>query len=114
VAKDGGYIMDSSAIMQNDTSPENMRALIEATREFGDYDEPDVLPEPLRVAPAIATKTAGFAAKAGHQPGVCVSWEEHKADLEGPIQGSEELAQRVWEAADSGGAAFIWQLLVSF
>jgi hypothetical protein len=45
---------------------------------------------------------------------VCVSWEERRADLDGPIEGSEELAQRVWEAADSGGATFIWQMLVSF
>jgi hypothetical protein len=45
---------------------------------------------------------------------VCVSWEEHKAELAGPIQGSEDLAQRVWQAADVSGAMFIWQMLVSF
>ena len=55
IGRDGGYIMDASAIMQNDTRPENMRALVEATREFGSYDDPDVLPEPLRVAPATIT-----------------------------------------------------------
>lgn len=114
VSKDGGYIMDASAIMQNDTTPENMRALFEATREFGCYDEPDVLPEPLRVAPATITRTAGVPGTTGHQPGVCVSWEEHTAELAGPIEGGEELAQRVWEAADSGGATFTWQMLVSF
>jgi hypothetical protein len=114
VGRDRGYIMDASAIMQNDTSPENMRALVEATREFGCYDEPDVLPEPLRVAPATVTRTAGVPGTTGHQPGVCVSWEEHTAELAGPIEGGEELAQRVWEAADSGGATFTWQMLVSF
>jgi hypothetical protein len=71
-------------------------------------------PEPLRVAPATVTRTAGVPAKTGHQPGVCVSWEEHKAELAGPIQGSEDLAQRVWQAADASGAMFIWQMLVSF
>jgi hypothetical protein len=114
IGADGGYIMDASAIMQNDTRPENMRALVEATREFGGYDHPDVLPEPRRVAPETVTRTAGVPATTGHQPGVCVSWEERRADLDGPIEGSEELAQRVWEAADSGGATFIWQMLVSF
>lgn len=114
VGKEGGYIMDASAIMQNDTTPENMRALVEATREFGGYDNPDKLDEPLRVAPETITRTSGLPSKAGHQPGVCVSWEEHKAELPGPIQGSEELAQRVWQAADASGAMFIWQMLLSF
>jgi hypothetical protein len=114
IGRDGGCIMDASAIIQNDTSPENMRALVEATREFGSYDDPDVLPEPLRVAPATVTPTEGVPATSGHQPGVCVSWEDRRAELAGPIEGSEELARRVWEAADAGGATFIWQMLVSF
>lgn len=33
VAKDGGYIMDASAIMQDDTSIENLRALTDFTRD---------------------------------------------------------------------------------
>ena len=45
---------------------------------------------------------------------MCVSWAEHKAELSGPIQGSEELAERVWQAADANGAMFIWQMLLSF
>jgi uroporphyrinogen-III decarboxylase len=37
VAVDGGYIMDASAILQNDTSIENVRAMTEFTREYGVY-----------------------------------------------------------------------------
>lgn len=37
VAKDGGYICDASAIMQDDTKIENLRAMCEAAREFGNY-----------------------------------------------------------------------------
>ncbi|MBA4146838.1 MAG: hypothetical protein H0X66_01900 [Verrucomicrobia bacterium] len=37
VARDGGYIMDASAIMQNDMSVENMRAWTEFTHEYGVY-----------------------------------------------------------------------------
>jgi uroporphyrinogen-III decarboxylase len=37
VARDGGYIMDASAIMQDDTKAENLRALTEFTREYGVY-----------------------------------------------------------------------------
>jgi uroporphyrinogen-III decarboxylase len=37
VAGDGGYIMDASAIVQNDAKVENMRAMTDFTREYGVY-----------------------------------------------------------------------------
>ncbi len=37
VALDGGYIMDASAIIQNDASIENMKVMTEFTREYGVY-----------------------------------------------------------------------------
>jgi len=37
VAGDGGYIMDASAIIQNDAKVENIRAMTEFTREYGVY-----------------------------------------------------------------------------
>ncbi len=37
VAGDGGYIMDASAIVQNDAKVENIRAMTEFTREYGVY-----------------------------------------------------------------------------
>ena len=37
VAHDGGYIMDASAIVQNDAKVENMRALTDFTRDYGVY-----------------------------------------------------------------------------
>ena len=37
VAKDGGYIMDASAIMQNEISVENIKAMTDFTREYGVY-----------------------------------------------------------------------------
>ncbi len=37
VAGDGGYVMDASAIMQNDTKTENLKALTDFTREYGVY-----------------------------------------------------------------------------
>ena len=37
VGRDGGYIMDASAIMQDDTNVENLRAMTEFTREYGVY-----------------------------------------------------------------------------
>ena len=37
VARDGGYIMDASAIMQDEPKVENVRAMTEFTREYGVY-----------------------------------------------------------------------------
>ena len=37
VARDGGYIMDASAIMQNAAKVENVRAMTDFTREYGVY-----------------------------------------------------------------------------
>ncbi|MCL2306297.1 MAG: hypothetical protein FWC43_13210 [Planctomycetaceae bacterium] len=37
VAKDGGYILDASAIMQDDTKIENLKAMTQAGRDFGAY-----------------------------------------------------------------------------
>jgi len=37
VAVDGGYIMDASAIIQNDASIENVKAMTEFTRDYGIY-----------------------------------------------------------------------------
>ena len=37
VAKDGGYLMDASAIVQNDAKIENVKAMTEFTREYGVY-----------------------------------------------------------------------------
>ena len=37
VGKDGGYIVDACAIMQDDTKIENLRAMGEAAREYGVY-----------------------------------------------------------------------------
>ena len=37
VAGDGGYIMDASAIIQNDAKVENIKAMTDFTREYGVY-----------------------------------------------------------------------------
>jgi len=37
VGKDGGYIMDAGAIMQDDSTIENVRAMTEAARDYGEY-----------------------------------------------------------------------------
>jgi len=116
LGKEGGYIMDASAIMQNDTKVENMKAMVEATREFGIYDDPDAPLDDLVVRPGnIFTPYRDIPAATGHPAGTCVSWEEHLHDIQCErVQGNPELAERVWKMVDSNGATYIWQMLLSF
>jgi hypothetical protein len=47
------------------------------------------------------------------KPGVCIPWEQKKAELP-RITGDEKLVRRVWEEVDSLGYTYIWQVLLSF
>ena len=120
VAQDGGYIMDASAIMQNDTSIENLRAMTDFTREYGVYSSvasgaaisnPTITPAPhtefgddygMPAYPNLKVKA-----------GACIPWEEKVKELPG-ISGDAGLAQRVWEEVDALANGFIWQCLLSF
>jgi uroporphyrinogen-III decarboxylase len=117
VAADGGYIMDAGAIMQNDTSIENLRAMTEATRRYGVYSG---TPSAAPVAPAAPVEPlpeTGFGLRGRPQPrikpGVCVPWEEKRREIP-EILGDEALAQRVWDQIEGLGNTFIWQCLLSF
>ena len=110
-AKGGGYILDASAIVQNDATIENMRALTDAGREFGVYSSGCL--EPLPPPPA-ASASAGIVAAPGRpRPGVCQPWEEKLAELP-PIQGDAALCRRVWEDIDALAYMYVWQVLLSF
>jgi hypothetical protein len=93
------------------TRPENMRRGSRA-REYGVYEHPDAAPAPLRGVPARSRRRAGPGG-GRTSPGECERVEERGANGR-PVARSEELAERVWRAADTGGAMFIWQMLLSF
>jgi hypothetical protein len=121
VARDGGYIMDAGAIMQNDTSIENLRIMTEAAGEYGVYSAgtyaPPVATAPSEVAASMADrqKLQGMAGRPQPRvrPGVCFPWEERVKELP-EITGSPELVRRIWEDVDAFGNMYIWQLLLSF
>jgi uroporphyrinogen-III decarboxylase len=118
VAKDGGYIMDASAIMQNDTNIDNLRALTDFTREYGVYSA-----RSRQAADGVARPCDG--ANNGPlvglfnrtepcvKPGVCLPWQEKSKELP-EITGDRDLVRRVWENVDALGTTYIWQLLLSF
>lgn len=120
VAPAGGYILDAGAIMQNDTSPENLRVLTETARQHGGYSNPG-----YRVTSPAETRgaqpTAADLQRPGlchpvatlKPPGTCVPWAEKARELP-PITGDPALIQRVWEGTDALANVFIWQCLLSF
>ena len=111
VAQDGGYVMDASAIMQNDTSIENLRALTDFTREYGVYSDGHANVE--RRTSNVEHRTGGI--PQGRVPaGVCVPWDEKRKELPAEIPGDENLARRICEEVDGLGNMFIWQVLESF
>ncbi len=125
VAGNGGYIMDASAIIQNDAKVENMRALTEATLEYGVYSRghassttasndasssegPRPLPKDRRPGEFLANPRADKL-----QPGECIAWHEKRAEM-GEIPGDESICCKIWQDVDALGNSFIWQLLLSF
>jgi hypothetical protein len=121
VARDGGFIMDARAIIQNDARVENLRALTEATREYGVYSSNTSYgagtPASLRAGADAdaAGQAANVATRSGphSRPGVCVPWEQRRPEL-GEITGDPQLVRRIWEEIDALGHMFVWHCLVSF
>ncbi len=118
VARDGGYIMDASAIMQNDSTVENVRAMTEATLEYGVYSQssapPDVIPGAPKPLPEDATPGAFIPPNPDRiAPGVCTPWARTHQEL-GEIPGDAALCKDIWEGVDGLANMFVWQCLLSF
>jgi hypothetical protein len=115
VARDGGYVMDASAIVQNDAKVENIRAMTDFTREYGVYSSGSPAPAPNRQFghPYGKERFEGFTARSKVAPGVCIPWQRKVKELPA-ITGKAELFQRIWEQVDALGNMYIWQVLLSF
>jgi uroporphyrinogen-III decarboxylase len=125
VARDGGYIMDASAIVQNDASVENLRAMTDFTREHGVYSSGHSTPAAPQ--PDVAGNAAGDAQRKRpsdanpailgipnrKRPGACVPWEEKRKEI-ASIPGDEAVVRDVWNQIDGLANTYIWQLLLSF
>ena len=120
VAKDGGYIADASAIMQDDTSTENLRVMTNFIREYGVYSSssgtasalaPSDVPSSVAERPSLTGMANQPAPRI--KPGLCLPWEVKAKELP-EITGNPDLIRQVWEQVDGMGNAFIWQMLLSF
>jgi hypothetical protein len=120
VARDGGYIMDASAIMQNDTNPDNLRAMTEFTRDYGVYSSSPGLSDRVPAPPPSEAlckperhRSRFMEANPRARAGVCIPWEERSRELP-PIQGDADLVRRIWEDIDGLANMYAWQCLLSF
>jgi len=107
-AQDGAYIMDASAIVQNDGNIENMRAMTEATLEHGVYSR-GRLPAPLQPKPA--PQTIGRPTRT--PPGSVEPWDRVKANWP-EVNGNEPLVKRIWSQTDGLAYMYAWHILESF
>jgi hypothetical protein len=105
--------MDASAIMQDDTSIENIRAMTEFTREYGVYSGSSYQCESRlnSAPPTVAGMAEQPTPKA--KPGACFPWEEKLKEIP-EITGDKEIVKRIWENIDALGNMYIWQVLLSF
>ncbi|MBZ5583692.1 MAG: hypothetical protein LAQ30_16075 [Acidobacteriia bacterium] len=109
---EGGYILDASAIMQNDVSIENLRAMTDAAAEFGVYRSPSApssQPRPMENTPGLPDGVSAPKVR----PGVCLPFEEKLRELP-PLPGSADLVRRVWDDIEGLAYLYIWHVLLSF
>ncbi len=112
VARDGGYIMDSGAIIQNDAKVENVKAMTDFTREYGIYSQGHAA---VPTCPGITAKhPTSFQPPANKlQPGEVVAWNEKRRQL-ASLPGDEDIVRDVWQHIDGLANMYIWQILLSF
>lgn len=113
VARDGGYIMDAGAIVQNDAKVENIRAMTDFTREYGVYSSGCSAPPQPVIPPRPENGYLPPRKSASPKAGVCTPWEKRRAELPATCA-NEPLLERIWEEVDGLGNMFIWQVLLSF
>jgi len=107
----GGFIMDASAIMQNDARVENVRAMTEFTREYGVYS---AAPSDAAPPPPPEGRPPAPAWPEGRVPaGACLAWEQRLKEIPA-IPGDPVLCRQVWENVDALAYFYIWHLVLSF
>jgi hypothetical protein len=112
IGAEGGFLMDASAIMQNDATIENLRAMTDAALEYGVYRAPSSPSSPPPPT-APAAPLPPWATAPNPQPGVCIPWEEKLRELP-PICGDPDIPRQIWNDIEGLAYLYIWHLLLSF
>ncbi len=109
IAQDGGYIMDSSALLTNDAKVENVKTMIDFTLDYGTYSQsgrPTVSINDLKKTEKPVPKKLDYHQQK-RKPGVCIPWDEKRKELPKIIE-REEITQKAWEDVDRLGYNFCW------
>lgn len=115
IGAEGGYIMDASAIIQSDAALENVKAMTEATREYGVYRSPSSPSSklPPQAAPDRTPGLPAWVSAPKAPPGICFPWEQKAKELP-PISGDADLVRRVWNEIEGLAYLYIWHVLLSY
>ena len=118
VGREGGYILDASAIIQNDARVENLRTMTEAVLEYGVYNRGhSASHEPTPFSGPVAGDVQSYShvptTGGKRPPGTGIAWQEAKSRLP-TIQGDEAICQRIWESIDAMGAMYVWWIALAF
>jgi uroporphyrinogen-III decarboxylase len=116
VARDGGYILDASAIVQNDATVENVRAMTQYVREHGVYSDGHSSPEAPCAKSMYQDNHQSSMPPVGPSArpvGTTVPWDKKRQEL-GDLSGSVPLLENIWQSVDGLANTYIWQLLLSF
>ncbi|NLH28116.1 MAG: uroporphyrinogen decarboxylase [Syntrophomonadaceae bacterium] len=99
VGRDGGFIMNGGCCIPYDAKPENYRAMIDATLEYGRYSDRTDFEIQCDPNPPAGWKPP--------KAGVITPWEVKKAEL-GHIYGDEELIKGPWEMFERMAYNWLW------
>lgn len=116
IGADGGYILDASAIIQNDARVENVRAMTDAVGQHGVYARGHAIaPAECATGPACAERVGQPAVPGAGRSSVgsCVPWSAVRGQL-GDIPGDEAICRDVWNSIDAMANMFIWTLFLVF
>lgn len=107
VARDGGYIMDASALLMNDAKVENVKAMIDFTAEYGVYSQSSgsSLVDVKKLSrPEVGTHRFKESTR---KPGTCFGWDEKRKEFQ-QMNGNEQAVRNTWEGIDGQGWGFCW------
>ncbi|MCL1855017.1 MAG: hypothetical protein FWF86_04720 [Clostridia bacterium] len=96
----GGYILDCTALMLHDINPDNVKAAIDYTMEYGVYSQGS--PAPIRALTPARDIPPGK-----RPPNVVRPWEAESAAYR-DLSGDVDMVRRFWQQNDASAYNYLW------
>ena len=108
LAHEGGYILDTTALMMQDINIDNVRIAIDYTHEHGVYSRSSATVRNTQETPASREICRPEPLLPGKRPpGVCIPWEEESRSYK-QLSGDTELVRHCWKETDFRAYNYIW------